>query len=143
MLLTLFPSIFVNLLIFVKLIFFFIEIDLIVIALTFFIKAIFMKCSFLIDLPIFYLTIHLRLFFLFNSKFFHEFSDIGLNFNSHGDDWVVLNVWYLKLLDWNDHSEVRFQELLVNCEKVIFFIKLQIFEQLQYPFELLSHILFW
>lgn len=82
------------------------------------------------------------LFFFLNCKLFHEFSDVGLDFNSHGDNRMVLNVWDLKLLDRDNDSEIGFKELFIDLKQVVFFIKFQVLEQFQDPFKLLPHILF-
>lgn len=87
--------------------------------------------------------IDLFLFILLDSKFFHQQCYFSFNVNSHWNDRMVLNVRNFKLFYWNHDCEIRLQKFFINFQQVVFLIKLQILEQLNYPFELLCNVLLW
>ena len=65
------------------------------------------------------------IFFLY-SELFEEFGYFALDLYSHGDDRMVLDVGDFELFNRYDYSEVGFEELLINLENIIFFIKFQV-----------------
>lgn len=83
-----------------------------------------------------------NLIFFLNGQLFYQFCNFALDVDCHRNDRMVLNVRDFELFNWNDNSEVGFQQFLINREQVVFLVKLKIFEQLQDPFELLLDVLF-